>query len=406
MNISMIGIDCSKASIQEREKFSLTVSQGAKLGKRIVEEYGASGCVILSTCNRTELWFSGLEASPWEVLIRETGSDREAYGGMFMERSGREAAGYLFELACGMHSQIFGEDQILTQVKAALQNAREAGHTDQVLETLFRLAITGAKRVKSEVRLTNRNSSVPDKALELLEQETGELAGKRCLVIGNGEIGQLMAEKLVASRCSVTMTLRQYRKAEVRIPDGVTPIAYDRRYSVIGEMDFIFSGTLSPHLTVRKEDLCGMEESRTYRFMDLAVPRDIDPEIGNLPYAKVYDMDDLGTDTGCGEAELQKSAEILETYREEFFSWYRDRDYRKAVHHIGTRTGKLADAKLTREYRKIQISREDETELRKSIQAATQKSVEKLMFAAKDHMDEAQWHQCIKAFHKVSEEME
>lgn len=325
---------------------------------------------------------------------------------MFIECSGKQAVRYLFELTCGMQSQIFGEDQILSQVKNALQNARDNEQIDSVLETLFCLAITSAKRVKTDVTLTSKNTSVPDSVIYLLKSKFKTIKNKKCLVIGNGEIGRLMATLLVECGCKVTMTLRQYKKQDVIIPNGCEVIRYDYRYDIIKDMDFIFSATLSPHYTLKIEDFNQSIIDKKYYIFDLAIPRDMEPKIRELNKVTVYDIDSLGMDVQCDKEELRKAKVILNKYEKEYLDWYYDRKFIPIIHKIGVKTGEVTNAKLTKEYKKMDITLEEQQKLRKNIQVASQKSIEKLIFAAKAYMDPAQWNSCITAFDQAMEEME
>ncbi len=165
MNIKTTCIDYTKASVEEREAFSLVPSKIQELEQFILQTYQLDGCIILSTCNRTELWISAPEAvlsslSPTAILCDALQVPIEQYLSFFIERSGKDAVSYLLELTCGLHSQIFGEDQILSQVKDALSTARINGTTNTVLEVLFRTAITAAKEVKTKVRLTTADHTV------------------------------------------------------------------------------------------------------------------------------------------------------------------------------------------------------------------------------------------------------
>ncbi len=397
MDISMVGIDYSKAAIEYREMFALTVSNGAKLAHKIVNTSMAEGCVVISTCNRTELWFSGLKGSPLEIFLREKGVQSSQYDKFFTERYGEEAIDYLFELSCGLHSQIFGEDQILSQVKTALQNGRENNHVDSVLETLFRMSITAAKRVKTDVKLTSKNMSVPEGAAVLLEQKIGDLKGKNCLVIGNGEMGRLMAEILLERGCKVSMTLRQYKKQDAVIPEGCSIISYEDRYENIAEKELIFSATLSPHFTMKKEEIEGRLKDKDYIFIDLAVPRDIDPSMAELKGVKIYDMDKLGMDRSCNKEEIYSAKAILNKYKEEFLDWFCIRKWIPVVKDISEITGEVTDAKLTKVYKSIEITKEDQNKLQKNIQTAAKKAVAKLILDLRDHMETEKWCECITA---------
>jgi glutamyl-tRNA reductase len=406
MDISMIGIDYSKACVENRELFALTVSQGVSIAKKIQTKYNARGCIVLSTCNRTELWFSGLKGSPLTVFLNEKEVQRKKYRNYFTERFNENAVKYLFELACGMHSQIFGENQIITQVNTALQNARDNGHVDSVLETLFRLAVTAAKKVKTDTELTSKDTSVPENVLSFLNNKFSSLQGRNCLVIGNGEIGKLMAGLLIQSGCMVTMTLRQYKYREAVIPEGCSAINYSKRYDIIGEMDYIFSATISPHYTLKYNDLADKLADKEYRMIDLAVPRDIEPRIKDIPNVILYDMDSFGMKAHCDEQEIKKAGAILLKYRTEFEEWYNDRNYIPVIHKIGAAAGEITDAKLTKQYKRMDISIDEKLELRKNIQTAAQKSVEKLIFTAKEYMDSMQWNECIDAFNRAIDQFE
>lgn len=397
MNISMVGIDFNQAPIQVREKFSFTVAGSAKLGKKAVEEYGAKGCVVLSTCNRTEIWLSGYEGEPLELLLKEKGAERSSYGGFFTQRFSNEAVSYLLELGCGMHSLIFGEDQILTQLKTALQNARERGHSDPILETLFRMAVTAAKRVKTEVRLTAKNMSVPEGAIHKLEEQYGTLAGKRCMVIGNGEMGRLTSRLLVERQCHVQMTLRQYKTRDAVIPAGCQMVFYEDRYQWMGECDFIFSATLSPHFTVKKEDVkTVLESGKDYIFVDLAVPRDIEPTLSQLKGVSVWDVDQLGGTSQCDPDQIEAAEHILKEYAEEFYNWYYFREWIPSVDYISKTVAKVTDEKLTKVYKSMDLSIEGQQNLQNEIEKAASKAVSKVIFGLRDTLEMELWKPCIK----------
>lgn len=157
---------------------------------------------------------------------------------------------HLMEVASGLRSRIWGEDQIISQVKDAIALAREAGCTDGVLETLFRSAISAGKEVKTEVRLTAVPTSAASMAVELLAAKLGDLAGKKALVIGNGEMGRLSASLLQQAGCEVWVTLRTYRHGETIVPPGCGVVPYEERFHHMEGCDFLISATTSPHYTV------------------------------------------------------------------------------------------------------------------------------------------------------------
>ncbi|MFR9189662.1 MAG: glutamyl-tRNA reductase [Anaerotruncus massiliensis (ex Togo et al. 2019)] len=322
MEIRMAGIDSSRAPVGVRERFAMTASAASEAAARACREFGAKGCVLLSTCNRTELWLSGRASlEPYELLCALRGAEPGAHRDCFVRREGLEAAEHLFQLACGMKSQVFGEDQILTQVGTALSLAREAGAADAVLETLFRSAVTSAKKVKTAVRLTEADQSVAVRMEAFLKGVMGPLAGTPCLVIGNGEMGRLAARRLVEAGCRVSMTVRRYRHGEVSLPDGVEAVSYEERLSLLPRVRLVVSATASPHYTLRAAEV-GPALSGPKVFCDLAVPRDIDPAIASLPGARVYDTDGICgvADARRDEAALMRARRSSRTAR--FARWY------------------------------------------------------------------------------------
>lgn len=402
----MVGIDYSKAVIEYREKFSLTMAAAANMANRLLEEKQADGCIVVSTCNRTELWFSNLkEKEPRSILLEEKKIVSEEYDFLFEQRFGEEAVVYLMELACGIHSQIFGEDQILTQIKQALEIAREGKYTDNVLEMLFRSAITAAKKVKTQVKLTREKTSVPAKVIQLLKEKVDTLKEKTCLVIGNGEMGRMMAKSFAEQECNVFMTLRQYKRNDVIIPAGCNVIPYEDRELFLSNVDIIVSATTSPHFTLKKEKLKGISKEKNFTFVDLAVPRDIDPEILTLSNnIQLYDMDKLGMEEIYDKKALQEALNILREYKEDFISWYYFREWVPAVQIISAMTGELTSNKLNKIYKSLELSKEEKGALKENIEEAAEKAVAKLVYGLREHLEREKWEDCILALEAVAKD--
>ena len=286
MSISMIGIDYNRASVDIRAGFSFTKKNAAAAMERLRKEQGVLGCIILSTCNRMEVWVSTQEewqGSLYEFLCREKEKNPSDFREYFVQRTGKEAVEHLFYLASGLKSQILAEDQIITQVKDALALAREAYCTDNVLEVLFRMAVTAAKRVKTEVIFSRGNISVIHQALACLENQGFHLKGKTCMVIGNGEMGKVAALALKEAGADVTVTVRQYRSGMVSIPKGCGRIHYGDRMEFLPKCDLAVSATASPNFTLTRQLLEEAEIPGHMVLIDLAVPRDIEPSAGALP---------------------------------------------------------------------------------------------------------------------------
>lgn len=213
MSISMIGIDHNMAPVDIRAKFAFTKKNAGEAMEKIKNQNGIYGCVILSTCNRLEVWASvddEVDVCLYDCLCRIKGITEDSYRQYFVERKDQEAVEHLFYLTSGLKSQIIGEDQILTQVKDALNLARENFAADGVLEVLFRMAATAGKRIKTEVPFSHGNPSVIHQAIGFLAEKGYSLRDKTCMVIGNGEMGKVAAQALQEAGADVTVTIRQY----------------------------------------------------------------------------------------------------------------------------------------------------------------------------------------------------
>lgn len=303
MKIIVSGIDHSSADISRREAFALGLEEQKRLLAQADAHPDILGAVTLSTCNRTEVYLSlreGFEMDPFDLIEKAPKSDRRGVYTL----SGREAFFHLTKLAGGLKSRIFAEDQILTQVKEARALARSLGGTDSALEVFFRSAVTSAKRIKTELRFRRGDVSAASAARDLLQRE--EIC--RVLVIGNGEMGRACAQTLAQSGFEVSMTLRQYRHGQIALPQGVTPLDYAQRFEAMPHFDAVLSATASPHFTVTAEALSALP-GYPLLYLDLAVPRDIDPAVSALPGVRVLDIDAIA-DTVSGD-EINRESLIL-----------------------------------------------------------------------------------------------
>ena len=331
MNLTMTGIDFVHAPMAQRECVSFVRGQVQALLPQIAEMPGVSGCVLLATCNRTELYIHGEESAsldPLAMLARAAGFDAAAFRGLSVTRSGEACVQHLMAVAAGLESQIFGDDQILTQVRDAAALARDAQAIDSVLDTLFRRAVTAGKRVRTEVRLTGVPASAAAAGVRRAQDFFGGLQGRRAVVIGNGEMGRLAATALRAQGCAVTVTLRSYHHGETIVPAGCDTFPYDRRCEVLEGADLAVSATTSPHFTLTAQQISDLRQPPRL-LLDLAMPRDIEQAAGEDARVTLYNLDDLGDlDDSRNAAAKQAAARILDEEQAEFYRWHA---YRKAL---------------------------------------------------------------------------
>ena len=405
----MIGIDYKKASVDVRAQFSFTKKNTVAALENLKKEPGILGCIILSTCNRMEIWASTGEdwnGSLYEFLCREKEKDPREFYKYFVEREEEEAVEHLFYLTSGLKSQILAEDQIITQVKDALALSREAYCTDNVLEVLFRMAVTAAKKVKTQVSFSRANSSVIHQAIERLENQGFSIQGKNCMVIGNGEMGKVTALALKEAGAEVTVTVRQYRSGIVTIPQGCDRINYGERLDFLPKCDLVVSATASPNYTLTMEQIENAEIPGHVVLIDLAVPRDIEPSAGTLNNVTLYDIDSFKIEAVSPklQASLDQAGEILREQQEEFYNWYNGRDLIPRIQEIKADAVEDLNLRIMKILRKTPMEEKDRENLLKAIDTAAGKVVNKMMFGLKDFMKEEEFINCVEGLEKLYEE--
>ena len=332
MSIYLSVLEHSHVSIEVREILSFTRTVTKTLTRKIAALSKVNGAVLLSTCNRTELYLtSDITLNPGEILCRVAEVSHEPFKDAFQHFSDEAAVCHLMEVSAGIRSRIFGEDQIISQVREAIGIARESHSACHELETLFRTAISAGKEVRSRVRFTAVPTSAASRAVELIGERL-PVSGLRAMVIGNGEMGRLAATLLQAGGCDVTITLRSYRHGETLVPAGCSVVPYENRFLYMNGMDFVISATTSPHYTVSESEVRCMSLPPKY-FVDLSIPRDIQPSIGDIDGITVFNVDDL-EDCTPRTTPPPLVYEILRRHEERFFRWQRYKDCMPAAEEL------------------------------------------------------------------------
>lgn len=400
MNLKMIGIDFTSAAITVRQCFSFTRNGMAAAMEQLKQKKEIRGCVLISTCNRMELWLSLREETKLalpELLCSLKGLSVQAYRKYLVWRENEEAVNHLFYLSAGMKSQIVGEDQILTQVGEALIFARQQECTDRILEVLFRMAVTAGKQVKSCVTMDKANFSAAHQAVDFLKGKGNVLSGKKCLVIGNGEMGKLTAQALMEEGADVTVTVRQYKSGMVQIPQGAKRIDYGERYQYIPACDLIVSATASPNVTITREMLqkCFVGDdnentpARKQIFLDLAVPRDMQTCIAEMENVEYYDMDSLPIRAQSQEMRNQyrQAEEILAEEIHKFLVWQECKDMVPRIQRIGMETAEELVWRMEKPFGELRLSGVEKESLRQQLKITAAKVVDKLLFELRDQAE-------------------
>lgn len=331
-----MSISHKHAPLAIRELFAFTSEQQLHLMKTILEKGYASECIVIATCNRTEVYtyqedggrsksFTGLQ----QVILEEAGAvDAENMVDYIRFYQGRKAVHHLFQVAAGLDSMVLGEDQILGQVKRAHEQAMQAHTSGVFLNTFFRYAVTGAKKVKTDTQLSKTSVSTGTLAIKAAEEVLGSLKGKRVMVLGGtGKIGSIVLKNLQSLKgVKVYSTLRNVAVIHRAEGTACDYIDYRERYAYAEECDVFISATASPHYTLTYDKLKeAFQTERERVYIDLAVPMDIEEKIASLPGARLFHMDDfteLAKENNTRkEAEARAADSILEDYELDFERW-------------------------------------------------------------------------------------
>lgn len=410
----MVGIDHNQATLDVRALFSFTKKNMHFAMEQLNKIEGIQGCVILSTCNRMELWVSAKEDwndSLYELLCQVKKVEPKEYRKFFRERNGQEAVNHIFRLACGLKSQILGEDQIITQVREALAFAREKQMSDSVLEVLFRKAVTAGKKVKTEVVFPRGNVSVINNALLKLEEQNIQIKDKKCMVIGNGEMGKIAARAFVDAGAKVLVTVRQYRHGMVEIPNGCQEIDYHKREEYLEDCDFIISATTSPHKTLTKKMLqkaqaVKEQSDKAQILIDLAVPRDIEIEVEQIKDVTLYDIDDfksVQSDETLQQA-IDQAEKILQTQIVEFYQWLGGYKIMPRIQFIKDEAVNDLNLRIEKSVQNISMGEDERFQLISTINKAAEKVVNKMIFKLRDDLEEKEFFNCIESLEQLYEE--
>ena len=408
MTISMIGIDHDRAPVDIRALFAFTKKNAGEAMEKLKETAGIHGCIILSTCNRLEIWAShedDQELSLYQCLCQLKNIQDDSYESYFVSRTDREAAEHLFYLAGGLKSQILGEDQILTQIKDALNLAREHFTTDSTLEVLFRMAVTAGKKIKTEAPLAHGNPSVIHQAVSHLKEQGYDMHGKICMVIGNGEMGKVAAQALMEAGADVTVTVRQYRSGMVNIPFGCKRINYGERMDYLPKCDLVVSATASPNFTLREELFENLELEKSIVLIDLAVPRDIEPEVGKFEGITLFDMDSFRMEET--PAELQENLEaagmIVRDQMDEFFKWLDGKELIPRIQEIKENAVNDFNLRIMKPLKNTQMDEQEKEKLINAVDTAMGKVINKMLFALRDSVNEKAFLECVAGLEKTYE---
>jgi glutamyl-tRNA reductase len=300
MSLVLIGVNHKTAPIALRERVAFSRDELPEAIRALAAVPGVAECMVLSTCNRVELL--AVVDSPkidlTQFLSQYFALDPALLVQHLYEHRDRKAVEHLFRVAASLDSMVVGEPQILGQVKEAYAVARAEGTMGCQLETLLQSAFAAAKRVRSETEIGANSVSIASVAVELARKIFGSLEGRTVFLVGAGKMSELAARHLVQQGAGTILVANrtQERARCLAAPFGGRVVPMEQLYEFASQADIVISSTSAPHAIFRREQgqaFLRQRRNRPMFFIDIAVPRDVDPEMGKLEGIFVYDIDDL-----------------------------------------------------------------------------------------------------------------
>jgi len=400
--IIVIGVSHRTAPLPVREALAFPRDQLRDALLRLRAETGAGEVMILSTCNRVELYARqddpGAVDALESFLARYHARDGRELQAVVYRYADADAIRHAFRVAASLESMVIGEPQILGQVKEAYQAAEEAGTLGSALNALRNRSLAAAKRVRTETGIGRNAVSVSYVAVELARKIFGELKDKNVLLVGAGKMSELAAKHLVRSggRATVLGGRTFEKAAELAAALGGKAAPLESLRDELARTDIVISGTGAPGIVIHEADVDSARAARRGRharplfLIDIAVPRDIDPAVRKIGGVFLYDLDDLKTVAEANLRERLKESAAAEALVErevrEFLDWQKAREVVPLLNELRRRAEEIRRHELEKARRRIGPLTAEQDE---AIEAATTAIVNKLLHSPTVHLKEA-----------------
>jgi glutamyl-tRNA reductase len=388
VSVVVIGLNHRTVPLDLLER--MTVNE-ASLPKALADLLGrdhVSEAVVLSTCNRTEVYasverFHAAYADIREFLSGLAFLPPEAFGDHLYAHYDEAAAQHLFSVAAGLDSAVLGESEILGQVRTAWERARDEHATGPMLNMLFRSALEAGKKARTQTAIGQKVTSVSAAAVAMAAERLGDLAGRSVLVVGAGEMGEGLVRSLMAAGASpVQVANRTWERAEaLAAAVGATAIHLDDLPRALAEVDLLLTSTGATSIIVEHADVEPVVEARAGHpllIVDIAVPRDVDAAAGTLPGVTLLDMDDLRAYAEVGLAERRREVTAVRTIVDEEVLRFQERTTAREVAPLVSTLLQKADELAVAEVAKQKGLTPEE---RAAAEAATKAALAKVLHA-------------------------
>ncbi len=388
MHLIVLGLNYKTAPVEVREKFSVC-AKSIKRGLEHLEDYdGLNEAVVLSTCNRSEIYAAcvdGCEKSLYQFVNDLIGGGTEELEQYFYKFTGESCVRHLFTVTASLDSLVLGEGQILSQVKDAYSIAKSVGATGTILNTLFHKAITSGKTVRTETKIAYNSVSVSSAAVDLAVEKLQGLQDKSALLFGAGKMAFLTAQHLKDHGMQKIFVANHHieRAEEMAVKIGGEAVAWEDALHKADKADIIITSTGAPHYVIKPwqtQQLMTRREGREIIFIDIAVPRDVDPEVAKIKGVTLYNIDDLESVVELNKKARREEAIAAEKIVEDFVQSTMERfkylTFQPLMADLSNRAEKIREREIKRVAHKFSNFTDDDKKL---VEQMTKMIVRKLL---------------------------
>jgi len=388
MHLNLAGINYTTAPINIREKTAISAEKLPGFLSHL-RSYIPAG-IILSTCNRTEIYTVGNDAN----LLKDVSlnffkeqlkiTDADVLQHIYLS-SDLAAAEHLFRVACGLESMIIGEYEVLSQVSQALAAADKAGMANQPLRYIFQSAVTTGRRVRQETNISRNALSTSSVAVDLAAKVLGNLENSKIIIIGAGEAGRLVvkvARERGASQIIVVSRTLARAEALARQLDGMPVDLCDLRRE-LNTAHIVVTCASAPHWVLDARLVCQVMEARPHHplvIIDIAVPRNVEPSVAEIANISLYNIDDLikiiNVNRVKRESEIEKAEAIVTGEMENFIRWWQELNVQPVISALMSKAELIRAAQLKKTIKKLHNLSNEEQE---NLEAMTRSIVTKIL---------------------------
>ncbi len=410
VGIYVLGLSHKTAPVSVREKFAFKSEEIEDSLLSLNSLKGVDECMILSTCNRVEIYFVSREDSPFQEVMKFLTDKKdvslEDISKFFYKLEGRDAVKHAFRVASSLDSMIVGEPQIVGQFKDAFNLSREFGTSGAILNRLCETALKVSKRIRTETGISKNAVSISFAAVELAKKIFGSLHGKSVAIIGAGEMAELAVKHLVSNGVSTVFVVNRTlsRAEELASLFGGEAFGLGEIGEVLRRADIVISSTGAKDYVLTLENAShSLLEKRTPTFLiDIAVPRDIDPELSKVSNVYLYDIDDLNSVVQANIEERKRAAveaeSIIEGYVERFVKWVRELEIAPLIAQLKQKAEEIRKEELDKRLDKLGLTDLQKEEIENTVRIIINKILHTPITAVKEkaHHEDKSYVQTFK----------